>query len=81
MISDQTDFLHTCSTRRVLRSERFRLSKKDRSRAPRLGQHAAVPSPQCVCAQMHIYKYIATNACQKISNTSIFKFVHFYLCP
>ncbi|KAI8559016.1 hypothetical protein RHMOL_Rhmol04G0141500 [Rhododendron molle] len=37
MISDQTDFSHTYSTRRALRSERFRSSEQYRSGAPSAG--------------------------------------------
>ncbi|KAI8569183.1 hypothetical protein RHMOL_Rhmol02G0258900 [Rhododendron molle] len=52
MISDQIDFLYTCSPQRVLQRERFRSLERDRSGPPRSGQHVKgghqVPSPyQC----------------------------------
>ncbi|KAI8553807.1 hypothetical protein RHMOL_Rhmol05G0044700 [Rhododendron molle] len=34
MISDQTNFLRTCSNRRALRSEHFRLSEQDQNGTP-----------------------------------------------
>ncbi|KAI8564445.1 hypothetical protein RHMOL_Rhmol03G0182200 [Rhododendron molle] len=39
-ISNQTDFLHTYSTRRALRDKRFRSLEQDRSRIPSVGTAA-----------------------------------------
>ncbi|KAI8527889.1 hypothetical protein RHMOL_Rhmol12G0109000 [Rhododendron molle] len=43
MISDQTNFLHTCSTRRALRSERFQSSEQDWSGASWAGTTRCCP--------------------------------------